>query len=459
MIQDMTVGNPTKLIVKFALPLLIGNLFQQLYNLSDIIIVGHLLGINALAAVGATAPVFFVFLLIAFGFTGGLTVITAQRFGAKDYHGMRSSVTHSLMASVALSLFIALMLMVFLRPLLKLMNVPQEIMEDAYTFMFILSGGMIMIVFFNLLSGFIRAVGDSKTPLYFLMFSSILNIALNLVLIYYFKMGVAGSATGTVIAVSVSIICCLCFIAKKFPILHLSKADWKFNSKFMKEHLDVAVPMAIQFAVLSLGMLILQSVCNSFGPEIIAALTAAIRVEQVATQPLLALGLAMATYSAQNWGAGKLHRIREGVRYSAIMALSFSIALALSVRFIGEEMIGVFIEAGNDNVVRIACEYLDISTLFYFFLGMIFVFRNTLQGIGKAGIPLAAGFTELLMRSFAAIWLAQVIGYKGLFYAGPIAWLGASLVVTIGYWLTIKRFSSKGFQYQIRSSVSFSAAE
>ena len=459
MTQDMTVGNPTKLIVKFAIPLLIGNLFQQLYNLSDIIIVGHLLGINALAAVGATAPVFFVFLLVAFGFTGGLTVITAQRFGAKDYQGMRSSVTHSLMAAVALSLFIALMLMVFLHPLLELMNVPQEIMEDAYTFMFILSGGMIMIVFFNLLSGFIRAVGDSKTPLYFLMFSSILNIALNLVLIYYFKMGVEGSSTGTVIAVSISVICCLWFISKKIPILHLSKADWKFNPKFMKEHLDVAVPMAIQFAVLSLGMLILQSVCNSFGPEIIAALTAAIRVEQVATQPLMALGLAMATYSAQNWGAGKLHRIREGVRYSAIMALSFSIALALSVRFVGEEMIGLFIESGNDNVVRIACEYLDISTLFYFFLGMIFVFRNTLQGIGRAGIPLAAGFAELFMRSFAAIWLAQVIGYKGLFYAGPIAWLGAGLVVTIGYWLTIRRFSSKGFQYQIKSAMNLSAAE
>ena len=459
MTQDMTVGNPTKLIVKFAIPLLIGNLFQQLYNLSDIIIVGHLLGINALAAVGATAPVFFVFLLVAFGFTGGLTVITAQRFGAKDYQGMRSSVTHSLIAAVALSLFIALMLMVFLHPLLELLNVPQEIMEDAYTFMFILSGGMIMIVFFNLLSGFIRAVGDSKTPLYFLMFSSILNIALNLVLIYYFKMGVEGSATGTVIAVSISVICCLWFISKKIPILHLSKADWKFNPKFMKEHLDVAVPMAIQFAVLSLGMLILQSVCNSFGPEIIAALTAAIRVEQVATQPLMALGLAMATYSAQNWGAGKLHRIREGVRYSAIMALSFSIALALSVRFVGEEMIGLFIESGNNNVVRIACEYLDISTLFYFFLGMIFVFRNTLQGIGRAGIPLAAGFAELFMRSFAAIWLAQVIGYKGLFYAGPIAWLGAGLVVTIGYWLTIRRFSSKGFQYQIKSAMNLSAAE
>ena len=442
MIQDMTVGNPTKLIVKFALPLLIGNLFQQLYNLSDIIIVGHLLGINALAAVGATAPVFFVFLLIAFGFTGGLTVVTAQRFGAKDYKGLRASVTHSLIASAILSVFIGISLMVFLHPLLRLMNVPSEIMDDAYTFMFILSGGMVMIVFFNLLSGFIRAVGDSKTPLYFLMFSSILNVTLNLFFIYHLKMGVAGSATGTVIAVSIAVFCCVWFIGKKFPILRLSKTDWKYRPKFMREHLNIAVPMAIQFAVLSLGMLILQSVCNSFGPEIIAAFTAAMRVEQVATQPLLALGLAMATYAAQNWGAGKFRRIREGVRSSAIMALSFSIGIALLVRFVGEQMIGVFIESGNDNVVRVACEYLDISTLFYFFLGMIFVFRNTLQGIGRSGIPLAAGFTELFMRSFAAVWLAKVIGYPGLFYAGPIAWLGAGLVVTIGYWLTVRHFSS-----------------
>lgn len=450
MIQDMTVGNPTRLIVKFALPLLIGNLFQQLYNLSDIIIVGHLLGINALAAVGATAPVFFVFLLIAFGFTGGLTVVTAQRFGAKDYKGLRSSVTHSLIASGILSVLIGASLMFFLKPLLRLMNVPAEIMEDAYTFMFILSGGMVMIVFFNLLSGFIRAVGDSKTPLYFLMLSSVLNICLNLFFIYVLKMGVAGSATGTVIAVSISVGCCLWFIGKKFSILHLTKADWQYDRRFMKEHLNIAIPMGIQFAVLSLGMLILQSVCNSFGPEVIAAMTAAMRVEQVATQPLLALGLAMATYAAQNWGAGKLHRIREGVRNSAIMALSFSLCIALLVRFVGEEMIGIFIEAGNDRVVRIACEYLDVSTLFYFFLGMIFVFRNTLQGIGRSGIPLAAGFTELFMRPFAAIWLAKEIGYPGLFYAGPIAWLGAGLVVTIGYWYTIRRFGNGCLRRYIR---------
>ena len=441
MIQDMTVGNPTKLIVKFALPLLIGNIFQQLYNLSDIVIVGKLLGINALAAVGATAPVFYVFLLVAFGFTGGLTVVTAQRFGAKDYHGLRSSVTHSLIASTVLSLLIALSLVVSLRPLLKIMNVPQEIMSDAYTFMLILSGSLIMIVFFNLLSGFIRAVGDSKTPLYFLIFSSILNICLNLFLIYFCHMGVAGSATGTGIAVTASVAACIWYISKRFPILHLSKTDWKFNPAFMKEHLYIAVPMALQFAVLSLGILILQAVCNSFGPTIIAGMTAALRVEQLATQPLLAIGLAMATFAAQNWGAGKFTRVRQGVRYSALMSLGFSIAIALLVRFGGEQIIGIFIRGNKEDVINIGRQYLDVSTLFYFFLGMIFVFRNTLQGMGRSWIPLLAGFVELVMRSLAAIWLAHIIGYPGLFYASPIAWLGAGLVVTIGYWLTVRHFS------------------
>ncbi len=442
MVQDMTVGSPLRLILKFTLPIFIGNLFQQLYNLSDIVIVGRLLGIDALAAVGSTAPVYFVFLLVAFGFTGGLTVITAQRFGAKDYRGLRSSVCHSLIASAVLSSLIAVSLMVFLHPLLRVMNVPEKIMPEAYTFMFILSAGIVMIVFFNLLSGFIRAVGDSKTPLYFLMFTSIINVGLNLFFIYVLKMGVAGSATGTVTAISTSVVCCLFYIRRKYPILRLTRADWKYNPEFMKKHLYIAVPMALQFAVLSLGLLIVQAVCNSFGPEIIAALTAALRVEQLATQPVFAIGIAMATYSAQNWGAGKLRRIRDGVRKAALVSLGFSAIIALSVRFGGEQIIGMFIPSGSSrHIVEVGCEYLNISTLFYFFLAMIFVFRNTLQGMGRSMIPLAAGFVELIMRSFAAIWLAAEIGYRGIFYAGPIAWLGAGLVVTIGYWVTIRRLN------------------
>lgn len=296
MIQDLTRGNPASLIVKFAVPLLIGNLFQQLYQVSDIIIVGRLISVDALAALGASAPIFFVILLVTLGFTGGLTVITAQRFGARDESGVRRSVTHSLRACIILSFVFTLLLLVFLHPILRWMNVPENIMDDAYKFMFVLGLALPVIVAYNLLSGFIRALGDSKTPLYFLIATTVVNVLLNLFLISVCKLGVVGSALGTLISITVSGICCAVYIGRRFPILRLSREDWKYNRAFMKEHLNIAVPMAIQFSVLSVGLLIMQKVCNSFGSDTIAAFTAALRIEQLATQPLVALGIAMATF-------------------------------------------------------------------------------------------------------------------------------------------------------------------
>lgn len=439
MIKNLTRGNPTKLILQFALPLLLGNLLQQLYNISDIIIVGRLIGVNALAAVGASAPIFFVLLLITLGFTGGLTVITAQRFGANDEDGVRKSVTHSIRASIVLSLIITACMEFYLKPLLRIMNVPDEIMNDAYKFISILSYGLIMIVCYNLLAGFMRALGDSKTPLYFLFFSTFLNIALNLYLIYFVKMGVAGSACGTVIAMSISVILCFFYMLWKFPILRLTRKDWKFDYTFLLQHLRIAVPMSLQFSVIALGLMIVQSVCNSFGPDTIAAFTSALRIEQLATQPLVALGLALATYSAQNYGAGFIGRIRKGVFNCSVISLSFSIFIALLVRFVGENMIGVFLEAPNQNIINIAQSYLNISTMCYFFLGMIFIFRNTLQGMGNAFIPLAASTAELVMRSFAAIYLSERLGYIGICYASPIAWISAAVIVIAGYLYTLHK--------------------
>ena len=443
MIQDLTRGSPAQLIVRFALPLLIGNIFQQLYQISDIIIVGRLIGVEALAAVGSSAPIYFVMLLITLGFTGGLTVITAQRFGAKDKDGVRRSVTHSIMAGMGLSLISSFILIVFLPQLLRLMNVPAEIMADSYRFMVVLAAGFFMIVAYNLLSFIIRALGDSKTPLYFLIFSSVLNIFLNLFLIYVLKLGIIGSALGTVIAVSISVAACLLYIARKFPILRLTRKDWKFSWPFMKQHLNIAFPMALQFSVLSVGLMIMQSVCNSFGPDTIAAFTSALRIEQLATQPLVALGIAMATYTAQNFGAGMVKRIRQGVRVSFLMSSGFSIFIALLVRFVGENMIQVFIEDGNPHIIETGRMYLNISTMFYFFLGMIFIFRNTLQGMGHSVIPLIAGIIELAMRSFAAIYLASKIGYLGICWASPIAWVGAALVVIGGYIETIRKMDHR----------------
>ena len=445
MIQNLTKGSPAKLITVFCLPLLIGNLIQQLYGITDILIVGRLLGINALAAVGATAPIFFVFLLLAFGFAGGLTVVTAQCFGAGNYNAMRKSVTHAIMASFVLCIFISVFLIFFLKPVLHIMNVPKEIEHNAYVFMSILSVGFVMIVFYNLLAGFMRAMGDSRTPLYFLIFSTALNIAFNFVFIYYFGLGVKGSALGTVLAATIALVLCAVFMHQKFDVLRLHKSDWKFDKHMLSSQLKIAFPMSVQFSVLSVSMMVIQAACNSFGPEVIAAFTAALRIEQLATQPLLALGMAMATYSAQNFGAKKISRIRQGIRFTALVSFVIAVLMSLSVRYIGRDMISVFLAEDNAFIISVGKTYLGISTLFYFFLGLIFIFRNTLQGMGQAWLPLIASLTELFVRSFAAIFLANTMGYQGIFYASPAAWIGAALVVTVGYAVTIRKFKKEKF--------------
>ncbi|MCQ2741236.1 MAG: MATE family efflux transporter [Alphaproteobacteria bacterium] len=443
MIKDLTKGTPLKLLIQFATPIFIGNVFQQLFQISDILIVGRLLGVNSLAAVGASAPLFFMFLMIAFGFTGGLTIITAQRFGARDVAGIKSSVFHSCIAASVLCVVISLCLILFLKPLLRIMNIPNEIMPEAYSFMLILGLAFTPIIFYNLLSGFMRALGDSKTPLYFLIFTSVVNLALNFIFVYYCKLGVAGSAMGTLVSIILTVIGCIVIIAKKFPLLKISSADCRYRPHFMSEHLKVAAPMAIQFSILSFSMMIVQSVCNSFGTGVIAGFTAAMRIEQISTQPLFALGISYATFAAQNFGASLIHRIRQGVTQCLLFGLALSIVIGLSVRFYGSNMVSVFIENNDANIIHIGQEYLMISTYFYFCLLCIFITRNALQGMGYTKIPLISGVVELVLRAFAAIYLAKIIGYTGIFWAGPIAWLGGAVVVCTGYWIVIRRLNSK----------------
>ena len=455
MINDLTVGNPIKLIIKFALPLLIGNLFMQLYQISDMIIVGRMINVDALAAIGASAPIYMVFLMIAFGFTGGLTVVTAQRFGAHDEDGVRQSVFHCFLAALALSLILTLGLTTMLTPLLHITNIPEQIFEQAYDFMFVLSLSSVMIIMYNLLAGLMRALGDSKTPLYFLIFCTLLNIVLNFVFIGRFGWGVIGSATGTLVANTVSVIICFIYMWQKFPLLRLSREFMHYDKRVMYAHLKIAVPMALQFSILSFSIMIVQSVCNSFGPDVIAAFAAALRIEQFATQPLLALGLAMATFTAQNWGANLLSRIRRGVNYAFLTAAIISALGFVLVRHIGRDMIVMFIDTGKADghdvtlIVDIGSKYLVVSTMFYFFLGLIFVFRNTIQGMGKPLLPLISSVIELVMRAFAAIYLAKLMGYAGIFYASPISWAAAGLLVVCGYIYYIRKFSADVMRWKM----------
>lgn len=449
MIKDLTIGKPLGLIINFALPLFFGNLVMQIFQLSDMIIVGRMIGVNALAAVGATAPLYFVVLMIAFGFTGGLTIITAQRFGAKDYDGVKKSVCHCHIASLCISLALTLTMLIFLKPLLHLCNIPPKIFEQSYQFMLVLTLSYPFIIFYNMLSGLIRALGDSKTPLYFLIFSCFINIFLNFLFIAWLKMGIVGSATGTLISNIIAAMACYVFIYAKMPLLWYDKKLWKYKAEIMKDHLKLAFPMAAQFSILSFSIAIVQSVCNSFGEEIIAAFATATRIEQFATQPLLALGLAMATFSAQNWGASLLGRIRRGVRGATVVTAIIAVIGFILVRFYGQYAIAIFMEDKNDFIIQTGKQYLLISTPFYFFLGLIFVFRNSIQGLGKPLVPLISSTLELAVRAFAAIILAKTAGYVGIFYAGPIAWFAAGVYVMISYFYIIRKETKKKLRWQL----------
>lgn len=449
MINDLTKGAPLKLMLLFSIPLLIGNIFQQFYNVADIIIVGRTLGMNALAAVGAVSPLFFLIMFIIVGLTNGFSVITGQRFGAKDYDGVRRSVTMSTILSFAFTLIFTLVCAIFMHQILFLMNVPADIYKDAYYYIQIVVLGLFVANFYNLLASIIRALGDSMTPLYCLIIASILNIILALVFILNFHLGVPGSALALILSQGFSGLLCVWYVKKHFPILHLKKQDWIFDWKkdkdFALEHLKVGAPMAVQFAILGLSILIIQSVCNSFGANVIAAFTAALRIEQIATLPMISFGVALASFVAQNFGAGCFSRIRYGVKRASLINVGLSIFMAFIMHFFGGDLVRIFIGSGNEAVVKIAHDYLFISSLFYFFLAQIFIYRNALQGLGRAVIPMLASVGELLMRSFAAVFLAVKIGYFGVFYAGPIAWVAASLVLAIGYYSSIK-----GFIYKIQ---------
>lgn len=448
MITDMTKGSPLKHILLFSVPLLIGNVFQQLYNIADLVIVGRTLGVESFAAVGAVAPLFFLITFIIVGLTNGFAVVTGQRFGAKDIKGVRNSVVISTILSVIVTFIFSSIFALSMNYILKWMNVPDNIYHNAFWYVEIIIIGLIATTMYNMLASIIRALGDSKTPLYFLIIASLINIILALIFIIVFHMGVPGSAIAVILSQGISVILCTIFIKYKFPILRIHRNEWfiKFDKDFYNsayEHLKIGVPMSIQFSILGISILIIQSVCNSFGSNVIAAMTAALRIEQIATLPMMSFGVALAAYVAQNFGARKFKRIRLGVIKTSTINIVLSIVMAFVMRFWGTNIIGAFIGTATKEIINIAHSYLLISTIFYFFLGQIFIYRNALQGMGETVFPLLSSIAELVMRAFTAVYLAIKFGYIGMFYAGPIAWVSASTVLFLGYLYSIKHIIYK----------------
>lgn len=439
MTKDMTTGNPVKLILFFSIPLLIGNVFQQFYSMVDTIIVGRYVGVQALAAVGVTGSLSFLILGFTFGLTGGFSVIIAQRFGANDEDGLRKSVATSTILSIISTIIITLASMLSAKPVLSLMNTPDDIINDATIYIIIIYAGTCATVFYNMIAGILRSLGDSKTPLYFLILSSILNIILDLFFILNFNMGVRGAAYATVIAQGISDILCLIYALKKYPILRLKKEDWIWDKNFALKHLNVGIPMALQFSITATGVMVLQTALNAFGSTVIAAYTAASKVEQIVTQPGISFGTTMATYCGQNLGAGKYDRIKEGVKKGSIITIMVSIIAAVVLFVFGKSLSTLFISSDQIEALNYSKQYLNTVAAFLPILGMLFIYRNSLQGIGDAFIPMMAGVAELVARVIVAFTLPAFIGYIGICLASPFAWIGATIPMAIKYRILIKR--------------------
>ncbi|MCC2028355.1 MATE family efflux transporter [Microbacterium tenebrionis] len=433
MATSLTTGRPWRVILTFAVPLLIGNVVQQLYQVVDTVVVGRELGVNSLAAVGATGSLLFLLLGFAWGMTSGFAIPTAQAFGAKDAAGVRRSVATGTLLSAAASIVITIGGPLLAEPVLVLMQTPPELLAEAtlFTQVSFLGGGATM--FFNYLSAIIRAIGDSKTPLVFLTIACGLNVVLVIVLVGPVGWGVAGAALATVVAQAVSVLLCLEFVRRRMPMLHIRREDWRVTRDDIADHLRLGLPMGFQASIIAIGTLVVQVALNVLGAEAIAAYTAASRVDSLATALLASLGLAVSMYVAQNFGGRRPDRIRSGVVQATWMAIVASLVLGIVLIAFGTHLVRLFVGDGADEVVELAHLMLIINGSTYALLGVLFVLRGALQGLGQAMIPTITGVVELFARVAAAVVLGAVLGFAGVAMSNPLAWVGAVVILIPAY--------------------------
>lgn len=443
--NDMTTGNPMKIILNFTLPIFLGNVFQQFYNMADAVIVGKFVGNKALAAVGSTGTIMFLIYGFVVGMTAGFTVPTAQKFGAGDMKGMRRTVAGAGVLSLVVGALLTMLFMLFMKPLLTLMNTPSDIFKDAYGYIMIISGGILAQMLYNLLSSILRAIGNSKIPLYFLIISALLNILLDLLFIVGFHMGATGAAVATIVAQGVSGILCLIYIIAKIPVLHLNRNDLHAGKDVYGIQLKIGLPMALQYSITAIGSMMVQSSLNILGSTLVAAFTAAGKIEQVVTQAYVAMGTTMATYSAQNMGAGFVKRIREGFRANTIIGIIYSLVAAAFVMTVGKYMTYLFVSEDVDLIMNSVDIYLKCIGLFFIPLTVVNIYRNGIQGLGYGLLPMMAGVAELIGRGIVAVIAGNMRSYTGVCLAGPAAWVLAGGLLLVMYFYIMNVHMKKIF--------------
>ena len=435
---DMTMGKPFKMILDFTIPVFIGNIFQQFYSMVDAIIVGKFVGTKGLAAVGATGTITFLILGFLMGLTAGFTVLTSQKFGAGKMDEMRQTVGNAAVLSAIVSAVMTAVSMIGMRSLLVFMHTPADIFDDAYAYIMIICGGIFAQVLYNILASILRALGNSRTPLYFLIISAILNIVLDLVFIIVFHWGAPGAAWATVISQGISGVLCLIYIVKYEPELKLKKSDWKLRGNLVKIQISVGIPMGLQYSITAIGTMMVQSALNILGSYHVAAFTAGNKIENIFTQAYVALGTAMATYNAQNIGAGKLERVREGFRKAHLIGIGYSIVTGIVLVTVGKYLSYLFISDNAAEVIPMVDTYLRCVGIFLIPLHFVNVLRNGIQGMGYGILPMMAGVAELVGRGVTAVIAAGKKSYFGTCMASPMAWIIASALLIGMYFYVMK---------------------
>lgn len=444
---DMTKGSPFRLIVKFIIPVVLGNVFQQLYNMVDTIIVGRCVGLDALAAVGATGTISFLILGFALGLTSGFSVITAQKFGAGDMEGVKVSVTNAIVLSAIVSVIMTFFSVIFMRRLLTIMNTPADIFEMSYDYIIIIVEGMSFSILYNIMSSLLRAVGNSKAPFYFLVISACLNIVLDLVLIKTFGMGVKGAAYATIISQAISGILCVFYTIKKVDIIVPSRSERKLNSQCISNQLKIGIPMALQFSITAVGTIMVQTALNLFGSTVVASYTAANKTSQLATLPFGAMGATMATYCAQNRGVNDISRIKKGVNVAFIMSTVYSLVIYGVAILTLSPLMQLFVDpsSGIDFSVVLAYgrTYMIAAGSCFTFLGMIFIYRNAMQGCGFSFLAMLGGVVELVSRWIIASIATKRSSYTGVCWADPATWFITAIFFLISYYFTISKMKKE----------------
>ncbi len=433
-VKDLTIGDPLKLILGFALPLFGGMLFQQFYSLVDTLIVGRFLGVKALAGVGDTGSITFMIIGFCMGVCNGFTIPISQRFGAKDYADMRRFLSHAIYVSFVFTVIMTVFCSLFCRQILQAMNTPDDIFDYAYDYLIIIFLGIPTNFLYNLFSGAIRALGDSKAPVLFLVVSSVVNIALDLFLILIIPMGVAGAAIATVISQAVSGLLALFYTVKKVEILRIQRDEWQFKPYYIKILLAMGVPMGLQYSITAIGSVVLTTAVNGLGSMYVAAQTAAGRVSNFFCTPYDALGSTMATYGGQNVGAKKLDRLNQGLFHASLVGVIYSLIALVIMIFFGRPLAALFVSGEEGALILDSARlFLIVNAAFYVPLTFVNVVRFMIQGMGYSGLAILSGVFEMIGRTVAALLLIPVLGYLGACFASPIAWVLADLFLFPAY--------------------------